>query len=171
VVDAITSELPASNTVHINHANFKANVLKYRQILYVKPHTYMNLSGESLTAVKNYYKIDNTHIIAIHDDLDLPFGTVKFKIGGGHGGHNGLKSLDAHIDKDYIRVRIGIGKPQDKSQVSHYVLKKFSKEEQKVLNETIIPHCMHAIEDILKGHEIGQIASTYTLKLQIKTHY
>ncbi len=92
----------------------------------------MNNSGEAVVAIKDYYKIDIENIIVIHDDLDLPFGTVKFKTGGGNGGHNGLKSIDSHIGKDYIRVRIGIGKPKTKNEVVNYVLSNFSKEE---LNE------------------------------------
>jgi len=82
----------------------------------LKPTTFMNLSGRSVLAVKNFYKIDE--VIVIHDDLDLPFGALRFKSGGGHGGHNGLKSTDAAITAEYIRVRMGIGKPEHKSQVA-----------------------------------------------------
>ena len=122
----------------------------------------MNHSGESVVAIKDYYKIDIENIIVIHDDLDLPFGTVKYKIGGGHGGHNGLRSIDAHIGKEYIRVRIGIGKPADKSQVSNYVLSNFSKEELNKL-EGIITHTIKAI-DALKSEDIERVKSTFTLK-------
>jgi len=108
VIDQITKNTPTSN---INNSNFKAIVLKTSKQLLVKPQTFMNLSGEAVLSIADYYNIPNDNIIVIHDDLDLPFGSVKFKIGGGHGGHNGLRSIDSHIDKDYIRVRIGIGKP------------------------------------------------------------
>ncbi len=77
----------------------------------------MNNSGIAVKNIMDYYKVDLENIIIIHDDIDLPFGTVKFKIGGGHGGHNGLKSLDSHITKEYIRVRVGIGKPKDKKKM------------------------------------------------------
>ncbi len=101
-------------------------------------------------------------IIVIHDDIDLTFGTVKFKIGGGHGGHNGLRSIDAHIGKEYIRVRIGVGKPQDKSDVANYVLNNFSKEELNKLQD-IIPHIINAIK-ALKSEDIEQVKSKFTLK-------
>jgi len=159
VIDEITKSLQSSN---INKSNFKANVLKSGYNLYVKPTTYMNNSGQAVVAIKDYYKIDIEDIIVIHDDLDLPFGTVKFKVGGGHGGHNGLRSLDSHIGKDYIRVRIGIGKPEDKSQVANYVLSNFSKEELNKL-EGIITHTIKAIE-ALKSEEIDEVKSKFTLK-------
>jgi len=159
VIDEITKSLQSSN---INKSNFKANVLKSGYNLYVKPTTYMNNSGQAVVAIKDYYKIDMEDIIVIHDDLDLPFGTVKFKVGGGHGGHNGLRSLDSHIGKDYIRVRIGIGKPEDKSQVANYVLSNFSKEELNKL-EGIITHTIKAIE-ALKSEEIDEVKSKFTLK-------
>lgn len=101
----------------------------------LKPTTFMNLSGRSILSVKNFYKIDD--VIVIHDDLDLAFGALRFKSGGGHGGHNGLKSADAAIGADYIRVRMGIGKPEHKSQVADYVLHPFSTEEQSKLPEWI----------------------------------
>ncbi|WP_417328356.1 aminoacyl-tRNA hydrolase [Halarcobacter sp.] len=159
VIDEITKSLQSSN---INKSNFKADVLKSGYNLYVKPTTYMNNSGQAVVAIKDYYKIDMEDIIVIHDDLDLPFGTVKFKVGGGHGGHNGLRSLDSHIGKDYIRIRIGIGKPEDKSQVANYVLSNFSKEELNKL-EGIITHTIKAIE-ALKSEEIDEVKSKFTLK-------
>ena len=159
VIDEITKSLQSSN---INKSNFKADLLKSGYNLYVKPTTYMNNSGQAVVAIKDYYKIDIEDIIVIHDDLDLPFGTVKFKVGGGHGGHNGLRSLDSHIGKDYIRVRIGIGKPEDKSQVANYVLSNFSKEELNKL-EGIITHTIKAIE-ALKSEEIDEVKSKFTLK-------
>jgi PTH1 family peptidyl-tRNA hydrolase len=95
----------------------------------------MNLSGKSILAVKNFYKVDE--VIVIHDDLDLPFGALRFKMGGGHGGHNGLKSADAAISPEYIRVRMGIGKPEHKSQVADYVLHPFASDEQEHLSDWI----------------------------------
>ena len=160
VIDEITKNLTTSN---INKANFKADVLKSGYNLFVKPNTYMNNSGESVIAIKEYYKIDIENIIVVHDDLDLPFGTVKFKIGGGHGGHNGLRSIDSHIGKEYIRVRIGIGKPTNKTDVSNYVLSNFSKEELNKL-EGIISHTIKAIEAIKIADDIVEVKSKFTLK-------
>ena len=123
VIDEITKNLQPTN---INNQNFNAVVKKDYQSLYVKPQTFMNLSGESILSVVEYYNIENSDVIIVHDDLDLPFGTVKFKLDGGHGGHNGLKSIDSHIGKDYIRVRVGIGKPENKKDVADFVLSDFS---------------------------------------------
>lgn len=159
VIDEITKNLSTSN---INNTNFNSTLQKSGYNLFSKPTTYMNNSGIAVHAIKEYYKIDLENIIVIHDDLDLPFGTVKFKIGGGHGGHNGLKSLDAHIGKEYIRVRIGIGKPQDKADVANYVLSNFSKNELNKLQDTI-PQIIKAIE-ALKTEEIDQVKSKFTLK-------
>ncbi len=165
VIDEITKNLKSSNinSSNINKSNFKADVLKSGYNLLVKPSTYMNLSGEAVHAIKEYYKIEMEDIIVIHDDLDLPFGTVKFKIGGGHGGHNGLRSIDSHIGKEYVRVRIGIGKPADKSDVSNYVLSNFSKEELNKL-EGIISHTIKAIEAIKTASDIVEVKSKFTLK-------
>ncbi|WP_320033331.1 aminoacyl-tRNA hydrolase [Halarcobacter sp.] len=160
VIDEMTKSL---NTSNINKSNFKADVFKSGYNLFVKPKTYMNLSGDAVVAIKEYYKIDIEDIIVIHDDLDLPFGTVKFKIGGGHGGHNGLKSIDSHIGKDYIRVRIGIGKPLNKEDVANYVLSNFSKEELNKL-EGIISHTISAIDALKSGESINEVKSKFTLK-------
>ena len=159
VIDEITKKL---STTNINKSNFNSDLFKAGYDLYSKPKTYMNNSGQAVNSIKEYYKINNENIIVIHDDLDLPFGTVKFKIGGGHGGHNGLRSIDSHIGKDYIRVRIGIGKPQEKSDVANYVLSNFSKEELNKL-EGIISHTIEAIE-ALKVADIDVVKSKFTLK-------
>ena len=159
VIDEITKNLSTSN---IQKSNFHSTLEKSAYDLYSKPTTFMNNSGMAVQAIKEYYKLDMEDIIVIHDDIDLPFGTVKFKIGGGHGGHNGLRSIDAHIGKEYIRVRIGVGKPQDKSDVANYVLNNFSKEELNKLQD-IIPHIINAIK-ALKSEDIEQVKSKFTLK-------
>jgi PTH1 family peptidyl-tRNA hydrolase len=159
VIDEITKNQTLTN--NLNNPNFKAIAFKSSNKILVKPQTYMNLSGESIVSIANYYNIPNENIIIIHDDLDLPFGAIKFKIGGGHGGHNGLKSIDSHIGKDYIRVRIGIGKPENKD-VANYVLSDFSKEELNYIPD-IISHTMKAIEMIQK-ESLDIVKSTMTKK-------
>ena len=159
VIDEIAKNIPNSN---INNSNFKAIVLKASNKLLVKPQTFMNLSGESILPIADYYNIPNENIIVIHDDIDLNFGSIKFKIGGGHGGHNGLRSIDANIDKDYIRVRIGVGKPENKEDVANYVLNNFNKEEINNLND-IISHVIKAIE-VIKKEPLEKVKSTFTIK-------
>ena len=134
IIDKILSNL---NHSQINKPQFKGNLFKSGDFLFLKPSTYMNLSGESVSAVKNFYKIENDDIIVIHDDLDLKLGALKFKKGGGAGGHNGLKSLDSHIGNDYYRIRIGIGRPEEKDKVVDFVLGKFREEELEKLQLTI----------------------------------
>lgn len=108
-----------------------------QSLLLLKPATYMNLSGEAAIEALNYYKLATPDVIAFHDDIDLPAGHVRIKQGGGHGGHNGLRSLDAHIGKDYWRVRIGVGRPERKEQVSDYVLSDFAKADRVWLEKLI----------------------------------
>lgn len=120
----------------------------------------MNLSGRSILAVKNFYKIDE--VIVIHDDLDLPFGALRFKSGGGHGGHNGLKSTDAAISPEYVRVRMGIGKPEHKSQVADYVLHSFSADEQSMLSDWI-KKAADAVEMLLT-QSCSDVAARCSLK-------
>lgn len=107
------------------------------KLFLLKPQTFMNLSGESVAAAAGFYKIPPENTIVLHDDLDLPAGKLRVKQGGGHGGHNGLKSLDAHIGKHYWRVRIGIGRPVSQMEVSDYVLGNFNPEETGIQNTII----------------------------------
>lgn len=99
------------------------------KVYLLKPQTYMNLSGNSVVKVANFYKILPQNIIVIHDDMDLPTDKIKAKLGGGAGGHNGLKSIDACISPNYNRIRIGVGHPQNKTgeNVINHVLSGFSK--------------------------------------------
>jgi PTH1 family peptidyl-tRNA hydrolase len=160
VIDEITKGL---STTNINNPQFKSITQKNLRNLYAKPQTFMNVSGESIVAIADYYDIPNENIIIIHDDLDLAFGTIKFKLGGGHGGHNGLRSIDEHIGRDYIRVRFGIGKPENKKDVANYVLSDFSKEEFEKI-DTLIQHCVKSI-DALQKLPIEEVKSSYTFKL------
>jgi len=97
------------------------------KLLALKPQTYMNLSGEAAGAALRFYKLEPQAMIVIHDDLDLRPGQVRVKLGGGNGGHNGLRSLDAHIGPDYWRIRLGIGHPGHPDLVQHWVLQDFVK--------------------------------------------
>lgn len=132
VIDALLKRVSASN---VTSFSFSGECYKFQNHFLLKPLTFMNLSGESVIKVKNFYKIEQ--VVVIHDDLDLPFGSIRFKIGGGHGGHNGLKSIDSKITREYIRIRMGIGKPEHKGEVVSHVLSPFSKEEQICLPEWI----------------------------------
>ena len=105
--------------------------------LLCKPLNYMNLSGPIIGELINFYKIPELKIIIIHDDLDLALGKIKIKAGGGNGGHNGLRSIDRTIGKNYKRLRIGIGHPGLKELVSTYVFDKFTREDRKIIDYKI----------------------------------
>ena len=99
------------------------------RVMVLKPQTYMNDSGRSVGEALRYMKLDLSALIVIHDELDLAAGKVRVKVGGGEAGHNGLRSVTAHVGPGYKRVRIGIGHPGDKALVYHYVLSDFAKSE------------------------------------------
>ncbi len=112
-------------------AKFKGELAEGRvgreKVLALKPMTYMNESGRSVLAAASFYKIPPEDILVIHDELDLAAGKLRLKTGGGHAGHNGLRSIHAHIGDKYRRLRLGIGHPGDKAKVTGHVLKDFAK--------------------------------------------
>ena len=123
-------------------------------IILAKPQTYMNLSGNAVQKLVEYFKIDVENLIIIHDDLDLPFQTLRLKKGGGDGGHRGLASIIQHLGSpDFLRVRIGIGKPIRKTMVESYVLAPFSEDETIVLPRLIEQTCEAVRETVLVGIE------------------
>ncbi len=134
----------------ISKSTFHGELYRHGNLFFLKPATYMNHSGKSVLAVKQFFKIDTEEIIVIHDDIDLPFGAIRFKQGGGHGGHNGLRSIDALVGSDYYRVRIGIGKPEHKSQVADYVLHPFSDGEEKSI-DALIDHAAQACKALTEN--------------------
>ncbi len=103
----------------------------------LKPETFMNLSGQSVQAAMRFYKIDPADVIVLHDEIDLAPAKVKCKTGGGHAGHNGLRSIHAHIGPDYDRVRLGVGHPGHKDAVPGYVLRDFAKADENWLDDVL----------------------------------
>lgn len=108
-----------------------------------KPLTFMNLSGQALGELMRYYQVPVENLIVLHDELDLPLGRMRVKQGGSSGGHNGLKSIDAHVGVEYWRVRLGIGHPGDKDEVSHYVLSDFTPEEKPITEKLVDAAAAH----------------------------
>lgn len=113
------------------------------RVVLLKPSTFMNLSGQSVGEAMRYLKIEPAEVIVLHDELDLPPGKVRLKTGGGHAGHNGLRSIHQHIGENYRRIRIGIGHPGHKDRVAGYVLADFAKAEADL------------VEDMLRGLSDG----------------
>ncbi|MEL6102199.1 MAG: aminoacyl-tRNA hydrolase [Pseudomonadota bacterium] len=114
----------------------------------LKPETYMNKSGDSVGAAMRFYKLEPQDVIVFHDEIDLSPGKVRVKDGGGHAGHNGLRSVHAHIGPDYQRVRLGVGHPGHKDRVPSYVLNDFAKADQEWL-EDVIRGCSDGITHLV----------------------
>ena len=118
-------------------------------VIIVKPLTFMNDSGISVAGVSGYHRLDPEHIVVVHDDLDLPFGAIRLKRGGGDNGHNGLRSVTAHLGtREYYRVRIGIGRPPGRMDPAAYVLRDFSAAERKEL-PFVLDRAADAVEALL----------------------
>jgi PTH1 family peptidyl-tRNA hydrolase len=158
----IDNLVKSTQAIKLSSSSFNGELYKSKENFFLKPLTFMNLSGESVVKVANFYKIDTQNIVVIHDDLDLPFGTIKIKRGGGHGGHNGLKSIDQHVGKEYIRIRIGIGKPAHKGEVVSYVLHDFTASQQEEL-PSLIEHATKTSLALLEN-PLEIVTSQYTLK-------
>lgn len=121
-------------------------------VLLAEPQTFMNLSGTAVRQLQSFFKTDISNLIVIHDDLDLPFGAVRLKAGGGTAGHKGLASIESDLGtSEFMRVRLGIGKPVDKSRIEGYVLEPFRKEEQNVLPELLQWAADASAEIVLNG--------------------
>ncbi|MCB5294416.1 aminoacyl-tRNA hydrolase [Arthrobacter sp. SO3] len=120
------------------------------RVVLAKPLSYMNVSGGPVSALARFYDIDPGHVVAVHDEIDIPFNTVKLKLGGGEGGHNGLRDISRAIaTKDYLRVRVGVGRPPGRMDTADYVLKDFSGSEKKEL-PFLIDTAADAVEALVR---------------------
>lgn len=120
-------------------SKFRAQLTEGRlateKVILLKPQTFMNLSGQSVGEAMRFYKLDSTDVVVFHDEIDLAPGKVRLKSGGGHAGHNGLRSIHQHIGPHYDRVRLGVGHPGDKNKVSGFVLSDFAKADTEWLDD------------------------------------
>jgi len=131
------------------------------------PTTFMNLSGKSVAAIAKFYQIDVTEILVVHDELDLPPGVAKFKQGGSHGGHNGLKDIISRManSKEFFRLRIGIGHPGSKEKVTGYVLGKAQKIEQEQM-DAAVDEAVRCIDILAKDGMVKAMSRLHTFKAQ-----
>jgi len=121
------------------------------KVVLLKPETFMNLSGQSVGAAMRFFKLAPADIIVFHDELDLAPGKLRVKMGGGHAGHNGLRSIHQHIGPDYRRVRLGIGHPGHKDRVAAYVLHDFAKADQAWIDD-LLAGISDGAEDLAEGN-------------------
>lgn len=138
----------------------------------LQPQTYMNLSGAAVSALAGFYKITPDHVLVVHDDLDLPAGGVKLKLGGGHGGHNGLRDIAARLaTTDFWRLRIGIGHPRDSARseqdVADFVLQSPRKEEQALIDD-VIDRSLALLDLMLAGQMEQAMHKLHSKPKQVK---
>ena len=148
----------ASHKSRTQIAAYKLGVgIDAHQIILAKSHSYMNETGGPIKALANFYSVEPANIIVLHDELDIGFAAIRTKLGGGDNGHNGLKSMTSAFDTpDYYRVRLGIGRPMGQQDPADFVLKQFSKEEKKDLDE-FIERGADVVEFLIeKGLELTQ---------------
>lgn len=137
-----------------SESKFKAEVAAFEQsgqrVWLLKPTTFMNLSGEALGPFAKYYHIEPENTLVVHDELDLPPGTSRYKLGGGHGGHNGLRDIFKHFAKDFWRLRVGVGHPGHKDQVLSFVMRPPSSKEQTLIDDSL-DCALDTLPDVLSG--------------------
>ncbi|WP_063036696.1 aminoacyl-tRNA hydrolase [Nocardia pseudovaccinii] len=158
VADVLAQRVGGRFAVHKkSSADLLQARLDGRQVLIAKPRSFMNLSGRSVAALAKFFSVPPTEVIVVHDELDLPFGQIRLKRGGGEGGHNGLRSVSSALTtKDYLRTRIGIGRPPGRQDPADYVLKPFSSVERKEV-PVIVEQAADAVELLLRvGLESAQ---------------
>ncbi|MDR7081307.1 PTH1 family peptidyl-tRNA hydrolase [Arthrobacter ginsengisoli] len=158
VLDELASRIGSGFKSHKS----RAQVLEGRfgiggpRVVLAKPLSYMNVSGGPVSALARFYDVEPGHVIAVHDEIDIPFNTVKLKFGGGEGGHNGLRDISkAFATKDYLRVRVGVGRPPGRMDTADFVLKDFSGPEKKEL-PFLIDTAADAVEALVR---VGLLAA------------
>lgn len=149
VVDLLATRVGGRFKAHRGGAEVLEGRLGSRRVVLAKPRSYMNVSGGAVTGTARFFKIAPTDLVVVHDDLDLDFGVLKLKRGGGEGGHNGLRSISTSLDtRDYLRVRVGIGRPPGRMDPADYVLRDFSAAERREL-DFLVDRAADAVEELL----------------------
>jgi peptidyl-tRNA hydrolase, PTH1 family len=138
LVDKIHETFGSGTFKHKFAADYLELSIQNHKALLLKPQTYMNLSGQAVSQAIHFYKIPLDDILVIHDDIDLEVGKIKVKVGGSSGGHNGLKSIDELVGKEYQRIRVGVARPDGSKDVSSHVLTKFTPHEFKVIENSML---------------------------------
>ena len=154
------NKLANEYNIKINKNKFKglcgSGIIENEKVILLKPQTYMNLSGESIKEAMAFYKIKSENIIVIYDDIDIEPGIIKIRKKGGPGGHNGMKSVISEIDtQNFSRIRIGIGKPENKGQLIEYVIGKMPQTDKDILEKATILGKEAILEIIKNGVDIA----------------
>ena len=149
------NEIARRNNINITKTKFKGlyevGIIQGEKVILLKPQTYMNLSGESVIEIMDFYNIPEKNLIIIYDDIDTEKGNIRIRKKGGPGSHNGMKSIVDNLQiTDFTRIRVGIGQPKFKNDMINYVLEKIPEEERKILKQGITK-AAEAVEEILKN--------------------
>lgn len=149
------NKLAEKNNIEVNKSKFDGlygtGIIQGKKVILLKPQTYMNLSGESVRKIIDFYNIDSEEIIIIYDDIDTEKGNIRIRKKGGPGSHNGMKSVVENLQTtDFKRIRVGIGQPEYKNDMINYVIGKITEDEKKILQEGV-NKAAEAIEEILKN--------------------
>nr|WP_296774124.1 aminoacyl-tRNA hydrolase [Rhodococcus sp. (in: high G+C Gram-positive bacteria)] len=158
VADVLAGRIGAKFSSHKkSNSDIVQARLADRSVIVAKPRTFMNLSGQPVAALARFFSVEPANVVVVHDELDIDFGSIRLKLGGGEGGHNGLRSISQHLStKDYLRVRVGVGRPPGRMDAAAYVLKPFSAAERKDLG-VICEEAADAAELVLRvGLEAAQ---------------
>jgi PTH1 family peptidyl-tRNA hydrolase len=157
VLDELARRVGGRFTSHKAGADLLEGRLAGLRVIMARPRSFMNISGPAVAGTARYFKIPATDVVVVHDDLDLDYGVLKVKRGGGEGGHNGLRSISACLgSKDYLRVRFGIGRPPGRQDPADYVLSDFSSAERKEL-DFLVDRAADVVEAVvLEGVEWAQ---------------
>ncbi|WP_037573468.1 aminoacyl-tRNA hydrolase [Phaeacidiphilus oryzae] len=158
VVDLLAERMSGRFKAHKSRSQVVEGRLAQQRVVLAKPMSFMNLSGGPVTALRDFYKVPLDRIVVVHDELDLDYGTLRLKLGGGDNGHNGLKSITKSMGREYLRVRAGIGRPPGRMDVAAFVLKDFSATERKDL-DWFVDRAADAVEALVgQGLERAQSA-------------
>ncbi len=152
VIDRIAVRINARGLKVQSKAIVTSGIYQDRKLILAKPQTYMNLSGQSIQGLANFYKLPLENLLVAHDDLDIPFGTIRMRPGGGPGGQKGIASTITQLGtKEFARLRLGIGRPPGKMDPAAYVLQDFSRDETKILSEVLDRAADAALEFVING--------------------
>ncbi|WP_058486511.1 aminoacyl-tRNA hydrolase [Defluviitalea phaphyphila] len=165
----VIERLAYENNINLNkkkhHAIIGEGIIGEEKVVLAKPQTYMNLSGQSVIEIINWYKIDKSNIIIVYDDISLPLGALRIRTKGSAGGHNGIKNIISHLNsQEFLRVKVGVGEKPPGWDLADYVLSHFTKEEMKYITESIKKAC-DAIETIIKE---GSVAAMNKFNKKVK---
>lgn len=160
VLDLLSARIGAKFTSHKTRNDVLDTRVADRPVTLAKPRTYMNDSGGPVKAICDFYKVTPDRLVVVHDELDIPYGVLRLKFGGGDNGHNGLKSVSRALGtRDYYRVRLGVGRPPGRQDPAEYVLRDFSSTERKDLALNI-DRAADAVQDLL-ADGLGPTQNTY----------